>query len=256
MMKKLPNTKLLFLAIALIATVSFNAQNLVYDFDTNTQGWTAGVATGPWASAFAGNPSGELEMTYPADSKNAVMYAPDENGAAVGEIDADTYSYFKIIFSNESTEIDLLRIRTGQDDGAGGFTWSNAHEEDITTDAPGTYTTKTFQISHANYNGDVKFQVIFRNKANGALTDGSRVLIDQITLSDNTLSTNNVASKIVHVFLSNNTLSVPTPAKYQIMSITGAVVAQGEGSKSIPVSGLASGLYIYKTAEGFAKFVK
>ncbi|TNJ46372.1 T9SS type A sorting domain-containing protein [Tamlana fucoidanivorans] len=257
MMKKLLKNGFLILILMSLSVLYTNAQTLTYDFETDWDGWNAGAASGPWSSSFANSPNGILEMTYAADSKNAIMYAPDENGdTTYGEIDASTYRHFKIIYSNESTDIDLLRIRIGTDNGAGGHNWINAHDLAITTHAVDEFSTQTFEITNANYTGNVRFQVIFRNSGSAVLDDGSKVRIDQIQLSANTLSSKSFNKAKINIYVANNILNAPKAADYQIYSITGAKVLEGKAVKSIDISSLASGLYIYKTLEGFAKFVR
>lgn len=71
------------------------------------------------------------------------------------------------------------------------------------------------------------------------------------------LSTKDVVNKL-SVYTSDNKLNVNAThaSDYRIYSITGSEVKNGSASTSIDISDLASGLYIYKSEKGFAKFVK
>ncbi|NJB84056.1 T9SS type A sorting domain-containing protein [Wenyingzhuangia aestuarii] len=79
---------------------------------------------------------------------------------------------------------------------------------------------------------------------------------DIVIVGDDTLSTAGIKGKSTGVRVSGASLLVTDAANYQILSIAGAVVAQGSASNSIDISGLASGIYIYKSIKGNAKFVK
>ncbi|TGV04006.1 T9SS type A sorting domain-containing protein [Flavivirga rizhaonensis] len=71
-----------------------------------------------------------------------------------------------------------------------------------------------------------------------------------------TLSTNSVSKEKISLSVSNGSLNVSKPADYTIYSITGVQVLRGEAIKTIDISKLSNGIYIYKTQEGTAKFVK
>ena len=75
-------------------------------------------------------------------------------------------------------------------------------------------------------------------------------------VSPATLSTNAVEKNKPILYVSQGQLKVNKAADYEIYSITGALVAEGKASKTIDINYLSSGLYIYRTIEGTAKFVK
>ncbi|WP_303317620.1 T9SS type A sorting domain-containing protein [Flavivirga abyssicola] len=70
------------------------------------------------------------------------------------------------------------------------------------------------------------------------------------------LSNNDFDVQEIRVYVKEGNLNVPEASDYKIYNIMGAVAKEGKGSRTINVSDLSSGLYIYKTIEGFAKFVK
>lgn len=57
-------------------------------------------------------------------------------------------------------------------------------------------------------------------------------------------------------YVSGDALVVAEAGDYQVLNIAGAVVFEGSVSGSIDISGLASGVYILKSANGTSKFVK
>lgn len=72
----------------------------------------------------------------------------------------------------------------------------------------------------------------------------------------NILNTVDFNSQLASVFVSNGFLNVSEAANYQIIAMTGAIVAEGNASYTIDVSSLSSGVYIYKSDLGIAKFVR
>ncbi|WP_346883378.1 T9SS type A sorting domain-containing protein [uncultured Algibacter sp.] len=260
-MKKLLKNSLLLIAVGIMATIQTHAQvaDLEYTFDGATfEGFGSQGGTGAFVSVFANsNPGMALNVSWPnvgANTKNIILYgAPD-----LQNMNADDRKFFEIVVSNSSSEINVLRLR-GRAVG-GGFV--NFIDIPI-TDSSGTPITYAFEVPNPAYAGQLdRFQIVFRNSSNtvvltaNANTDA--ILVDNIKVSanDTTLSTDSVTKNKLRVFVSNETLNVPEASKYQIYSVTGSVVKSGEETRSINVSDLSSGLYIYKTEKGFAKFVK
>lgn len=92
---------------------------------------------------------------------------------------------------------------------------------------------------------------IGNNNATGYL--GRRLNIQSINYT--VLSNSSFELNSATIYVSDNILNVSEVSKYEIYSITGALVSSGEAS-AINISKLSSGVYIYKSEKGTAKFVK
>ncbi len=263
MMKKLLKNSLLLIAVGIMTTIQTHAQvaDLEYTFDGTTfEGFAGQGGMGGFVSVLANsNPGMALNISWPstgANTRNIVLYGAPE----LQSMNADDRKFVQIVVSNTSSEIGILRLR-GRIDGDAAFSAPFINLP-IGQDAPGTFSTYDFEITNANYAGQLdRFQIVFRSATNAVLTANANtdaILVDNIKFSanDTTLSTDSVIKNKLRVFVSNETLNVPEASKYQIYSVTGSVVKSGEETRSINVSDLSSGLYIYKTEKGFAKFVK
>ncbi|TXG35146.1 T9SS type A sorting domain-containing protein [Seonamhaeicola maritimus] len=262
MKKTLLHKLFLFTFICALGIYQTNAQaDLVYTFDGATwEGWNeGGGGTGAWASLFGNNPNGELEITWPTTSNNAIMYAP----TTVEALDTN-YKYMQLKISNNSSQVDLLRIRARD---AGG-TWFNAKDIAITTHGSGVFETFDFEITNATWTGTLqKWQVIFRRSDNGDITDGGTVFVDNILVSQSsTLSTDNknafefaVYPNPVKNVLHINTLEAIE--KVEVFDLLGkSVLSQYNVMDQVDVSALNKSLYILKLTSdkgvSTKKFVK
>lgn len=239
---------LLFISFLTVGINQTNAQaDLEYTFDgTSWEGWTqGGGGTGPWASFFGNNPNGELEITWPTTSNNAIMYAP----AAVEALDTN-YKHFELKVSNNSSQVNLLRIRARD---AGG-NWFNAADITITTDAIGVFKTYNFEITNASWTGTLqKWQVIFRRSDSGDITDGGTVHVDNILVSQSEiLSTNNKNAFEFSAYPNpvNDVLYINAKepiSKVEIFDLLGkSVLTQLNVTNEINVSSLNKSMYLVK----------
>ena len=257
-------TRLLSAIVLTIALISFgnsNAQDLEYNFDGATwEGWTAGNASGAWASSFANNPNGELDITYAVDSKNAVMYAPDDTKPINGQ----NYKFIQLIVSNESSQIDLFRVR-----GKDGTGWFNAVNYSISTNASSEFTTYNIEITESRWlvTSLENWQVIFRKNDSSEITDEAHVYVDKLLVSDSsTASVSSVNAFDFGIYPNpvQDELSITTTENVdsvEIVDLVGNTVLTSNVVKgSVNVSSLTSGVYVIRLASenGIAasKFVK
>ncbi len=260
-MKRLLLIKFYFAALmCFIGTHQMHAQaDIEYTFDGTTwEGWTAQSGTGAFVSVFANsNPNDALNVSWPnvgANTRNVIMYGP----AAVATMDADTYKFFQIKVSNTSSEIGTLRLRART---VAGGSFFNVIDVPINQDTAGSFSTYDIEVTNASYTGALdRFQIVFRSASNAILSANANtdaILVDNILVSaSNTLSADRFNKNNLEVYISYGKLNVPKASEYKIYNIMGAVAKEGQGSRAIDVSDLSSGIYIYKTEEGFAKFVK
>ena len=259
MKTRLLNT--IILTIALISYGKSNAQDLDYNFDGITwEGWTSGSAAGPWSSSFGNNPNGALDITYAVDSKNAVMYAPDDTKPLNGQY----YKFIQIIVSNESSQIDLFRVR-----GKDGTGWFNAVNYSISTNASTQFTTYNIEITESRWlvSSLENWQVIFRKNDSSEISDGAHVYVDKLLVSDSSTASVNAGNAFDFGIYPNpvqNELTIATEeeiASVQIVDLVGnTVLTNSEVNGSVDVSSLTSGVYVIRltSASGVAtsKFVK
>jgi hypothetical protein len=260
MKNTLLNKLLIFTFISALGVYQMNAQ-LEYGFDGATwDGWAqGGGGTGPWASVFTNSPMGELEITWPTTSKNAVMYSPTADQA----IDASTLKFIQVKVSNNSSQVNLLRIR-GKD--AAG--WFNALDVTITTDGVGVFKPYDEEITDARWTGTLEnWQVIFRRSDSDFISDGGTVFVDNILLqSTTTLSTNDKNAFEFSMYPNpvKDVLNINTKEpleKVEVFNLLGkSVLSVSNVTKSIDVSALSKSLYIVKLTSqngvSTKKFVK
>jgi hypothetical protein len=264
MKKTLLNKFFLYTLISVLGIYQMNAQATDLEYGFNGATWDdwnqGGNGTGAFASVFGNSPQGKLTITWPITSVNAVMYAP----LADETLNASSYTFMQIKVSNNSNQVNLLRIRARD---AGG-NWFNAIDIAIPTDADGVFSTYDFQITNPTWTGTLqKWQVIFRKSDNSAITDGGTVKVDNILVSTSTtLSTNenNAFEFSMYPNPVKDELRINTKEplqKIEVFDLLGkSVLSLDNVSESIDVSALTKSLYIVKltSANGVStkKFVK
>ncbi|OEK08515.1 hypothetical protein A8C32_03420 [Flavivirga aquatica] len=259
MMKKLLKSSLLILTVFIAGTIQMNAQaDIEFTFDGTTfEDWNGQGGDGAFVSVFANsNPGGALNISWPtvgASTRNVILYG----APSVQTMNADDRKFMRVRLSNTDPQIDVLRIR-GR---VSGGSFLNFIDVPIGLDTVGNFSTYSFEITDSAFAGALdRFQIIFKNSSNNVLTanaNANAILVDNILVSANTtLSTNSFNKNELSVRVFDGKLNAPEASDYKIYNITGAIAKEGEGAKTIDISNLASGLYIYKTSKGFAKFIK
>jgi hypothetical protein len=177
MKTNLLNRLILTISIGLTSLFGMNAQ-VTHNFTSDNSGFTGDAGANAFGSTLTHDiVNGYVDVTYPATSKNAVMYQATN-------IDADTYKYVKLIIKNTSSQINLISIRAK----IGGTSWktntldiSNNDTEFQTYYIPLTDETKWAGSS-------LLHQVIFKKSDNTVITDGGTVTVDFIQFYEGTTS--------------------------------------------------------------------